>query len=79
MTWTTGHVALDHDAMRAALLENGLPAWLVNVYLQGNELVRTSRFDEVASDVHAGLTGTPRRSLRDFLSDHVATFQARAA
>ncbi len=69
---TIGVADLTADQFRAAL--SALPSWNVEAIIELNEHYRTGALADVTDEVEKA-TGTPARSVEEFLSDHLSAFR----
>ena len=67
-------VPVDEATVEGALSGLGIPSALVPVFLEGHRLIEHSVFETVEDDVRLRLTGTPRRSLEEFVGTWAAAF-----
>ena len=75
---TISYVDIPEEAQRKAMLDLGMPEWLVTAVLQLQEYYRTGRCATVDGTV-AKLTGQPERGLDQYLRENAASFQTQAA
>ena len=75
---TVSYVDIPEEAQRKAMLDLGMPEWLVTAVLQLQEYYRTGRCANVDGLV-AKLIGRPEKTLDEYLRENVASFQPQAA
>jgi uncharacterized protein YbjT (DUF2867 family) len=72
---TVRYVDVPVEQARAAMVGDGMPAWLVDALLDLSAFYRTGAASVVTGDVQR-LTGREPRSIEDFVRDHPAVFAA---
>ncbi|MEV4257763.1 SDR family oxidoreductase [Spirillospora sp. NPDC049652] len=68
-----GYLPVSDDAKRKALLDYGVPAWIVDM-LEEYAQAYTSGWGDFTTDTVAELLGRPPRDVADFASDHAPAF-----
>ncbi|RFU36635.1 SDR family oxidoreductase [Actinomadura logoneensis] len=69
-----GYLPVSDDAKRKALLDYGVPAWIVDM-LEEYAQAYTSGWGDFTTDTVAELLGRPPRDVADFARDHAPAFR----